>query len=133
MSFEERRVARISEALPQEVLNLFNATDKISEIFPVNNNERFSGQILKVDEIIFQPTGSLILANTANTPFVVVYAESWKFHDVAHPILIGFDQSVHAANGSDGSKGARGADGVGENSRTGLPGGPGAVGNPGAD
>lgn len=132
MDITEKRVNNLTDALPQEVFELLNSTERISEIFPVNNGERFAQQILKADEIIFQPMATLTFTNT-DVPFLVAYAKRWKIKDNSFPLVIELDRSVRGFDGADGTKGASGANGVGETDRHGHNGNAGGAGTDGGN
>ncbi|HDR2706070.1 hypothetical protein [Enterobacter mori] len=126
---ENSTAENLGKAIPPNVLNaLKNATD-VKKIFPVNPGERFDGQVLKADEIIFAPGATLTLTNTS-APFIVISAKRWKFADaeVTTKIMIA---AAQASDGEDGDNGQDGKNGEGEINRRGNDGKPGLPGEPG--
>lgn len=132
MPIIEQNFEKLEQALPAEVLQLIKNSDKISEIYSANNGDFYSKQILKADEIIFQSNATITFTNP-NFPFLVVYANKWKFIDNSYRIKFELDRTVIPAKGSDGINGSDGANGVGETNRRGHNGLDGANGSNGED
>lgn len=128
---EKSEAENIGKAIPSNVLDALKKAKEIKKIFPVNSGERFDGQILKADEIIFAPGSTLTITNT-NVPFIVISAKRWKFADAAvtSKIMIA---PTSADRGEEGSNGIDGTDGAGEVNRRGNNGSPGLPGKPGGD
>lgn len=120
------------KAIPPDVLEAIKKASAVTKIFPVNPGEKFSGQVLKADEIVFAPGATLTLTNL-NAPFIVIAARRWKFADATITTKIERDPSARAMNGSEGGLGANGADGQGEVDRRGNNGQNGNPGQPGGD
>ena len=122
----------LGKAVPPDVLEAIrNATD-VKKIYPINPGEKFAGQVLKADEIVFAPGATLTLTNL-DVPFIVIAAKRWKFADAAVTTKIERDPTVKSKSGGDGGIGANGADGQGEVNRRGNNGANGATGQPGGD
>lgn len=119
----------VAEALPADVLAAVRAAVAVKTIYPVTGAERFTGQILKADEIVFAPGASLTLTATER-PWIVIVAKKWKFADVAQWVKIAAT-AAPAAAGAQGARGSNGADNWGETGRHGNPGYPGAPGGTG--
>lgn len=119
-------------ALPGDVLEALKRAEKSTTLFAVNPGDTFGGQILKVDELVFAPAGSLTLT-ARDVPFIVVAAQTWKFADPDSGSAIQVDRTITATHGGRGSAGAAGANGSGEVGRQGNPGDPGGAGGTGAD
>jgi len=122
----------LGKAVPPDVLEAIKKATAVTKIFPVNPGEKFSGQVLKADEIVFAPGATLTLTNL-NVPFIVIAAKRWKFADAAVTTKIERDPTVKSLAGSDGGAGGNGADGQGEVNRRGNDGGAGAPGQSGGD
>ncbi|MBE5320428.1 hypothetical protein IM793_14780 [Pedobacter sp. MR2016-19] len=121
MNIQELTFDNLNEALPTEVMTLINDTAIINSIFPVNIGEIFNGQILKANEIIFQPNATLTFTNI-NVPFWIIYCDKLKLKDNNFPIRIELDQTIEGRKGKDGIGGINGVNGVGEIDRQGQPG-----------
>lgn len=119
----------VAEALPADVLAAVRTAVAVKTIYPVTGAERFSGQVLKADEIVFAPGASLTLTSV-DRPWIVIVAKKWKFADVTQWVKIAAS-AVQAPAGAQGSAGANGADNRGETHRRGNNGHPGAAGGAG--
>lgn len=122
----------LGKALPPDVLEAIKKATDVKKIFPVNPNEKFAGQVLRADEIVFAPGATLTLTNL-NVPFIVIAAKRWKFADATVTTKIERDPSVRPQPGADGGVGNNGANGQGEVNRRGNDGGAGTVGGLGGD
>lgn len=129
----KRLSAPQSKAVPTTVLAAITAARPTADVFPVDRNDiTFSGPILKVNTIVFQPGSRLVLTNRTQ-PWIAVVARTIKFaapDEVAqivippnntvdnpaieHPLL---EVAAPGAKGRPGEVGGRGADGA-----SGLPG-----------
>lgn len=118
--------------LPADVLDALKNAQKNTTLFAVNPGDQFDGQILKVDELVFSPAGSLTLT-ARNVPFIIVSAQRWKFADPDTGSTVQLDRTITARHGTKGADGAQGADGSGEVNRQGNPGAPGGPGGSGGD
>ena len=132
MDVDVKKVETLEEALPADVLELIKNSENITEVFPVNNGERFSKQVLKADEIIFQPNATLTFTN-GDFPFLIIYCTRWKIKDNRFPIVIELDRTIRNSDGISGAKGIEGANGIGEIDRIGQNGSQGGTGTNGTD
>lgn len=137
VSFEAHSQEKITEggnfteALPKEVLAALNSTVISSRVFSVSNEERFSGQVLKADEIVFSDGANLIFEGT-NKPWILITAKTLKFQnpDTISKITLSVTNPPVAATGS---RGANGANGNGLQGRHGRAGAAGRDGGSGAN
>ncbi|MFC5460728.1 hypothetical protein [Massilia niabensis] len=122
----------LGKAVPPDVLDAIKKATSVTTVFPVNPGEKFAGQVLKADEIVFAPGATLTLTNL-KVPFIVIAAKRWKFADATITTKIERDPSVKGSNGMPGATGGNGLDGSGEVNRRGNDGVRGEAGKLGAD
>ncbi len=68
------------DALPPDVETAIKAAPKTEDVFSVNGDAPFAGQILKTGIITFQPNSRLVITNF-NYPYVVILADKIQFVD----------------------------------------------------
>lgn len=122
----------LGKAVPPDVLEAIKKATAVTKVFPVNPGEKFAGQVLKADEIVFAPGATLTLTNL-DVPFIVIAVKRWKFADATITTKIERDLTAKSRVGSDGGLGGNGADGQGEVNRRGADGASGAPGQSGSD
>lgn len=98
-------------------------------IFNVSTAEVFSENILKCDELVFSPRGSLTLSNwdSRKAPFLAIVARKWKFSAPQERAIIQRSTNLAASSGGAGGTGPRGQDGPSDDT-AGMPGGQGGTG-----
>lgn len=122
----------LGKAVPPDVLEAIEKASVVTTVFPVNPGEKFAGQVLKADELVFAPNATLTLTNV-NAPFIVIAAKRWKFADALRTTRIELDRTVKARDGGTGAPGDNGPKGEGEVNRRGNDGVAGDPGKPGGD
>lgn len=121
--------AEIKEALPQSVIDKIENTTDITSVFSVGNDEHFSGQVIKANEIVFSENARLTFDNI-DAPWIVLVADKIKFQNPNRPARITFS-STNISEPSKASNGSNGANANGRNGRHGKPGANGHTGTTG--
>ena len=119
----------LDKALPANIIAAISNATSTETIYPISGDERFEGQILKADEIVFAPGATLTLSKRP-IQWVAVVAKRIKFADPSKRSVIQFEKRI-GSKGSIGNRGINGADNRGETGRTGNPGGHGTTGEDG--
>lgn len=114
--------SRLPPEIPHEILEAIKKAQKIQTILPISTAEKFSQQVIKADEIVFQSGGRIILTNL-DLPWVVIAAQRIKFNFPDTYSFIQRDLGVLAGpSGLGGAAGANRPDTTTETGRTGDPG-----------
>ena len=121
----------LGKALPPDVLAAIQKATEVRKLFPVNSGEKFSGQILKADEIVFAPGATLTLT-ALDAPYIAIIAKRWKFADATVLTKL-IATGSPAPSGADGGAGADTPAAQGETGRRGHDGAGGGAGLLGAD
>ncbi|MGO7533504.1 hypothetical protein [Rhizobium leguminosarum] len=123
--------AGLPSTIPQEVADAIKGATNIKTVIPITGAEKFSEQVIKADEIVFDTKSHLIVSNL-QAPWIAIVAKKVRFRDPLSYSFIERDLSVRSADpGSEGQTGAKGKDDYGETNRRGNDGHPGAPGAPG--
>ena len=122
-------VTDLADVLPAEALAALESPKDVQTVFPVSAEERFEGQYLFADQIVFSEGGHLVL-ESVDAPFVLIATRSLKFEDPDAYSRISFARP-DLAQPPQASGGADGPDGSGRNGRHGRPGADGQPGSTG--
>jgi hypothetical protein len=118
--------------LPTDVRDAIRASRTTSEILQISGIERLSGQILRVDELVFQPNSVLEL-QSLDKPWVAIVVRRLKFADPTAPSAIRRRPDIVAPTGAAGARGSNGRDAKGRQGANGRNGQAGQRAAPGGD
>lgn len=122
--------SKIEDAIPPEVLEAIKNNSDFTTVFPIGNNENFSGQIINADEIVFSDGAHLIIENT-DLPWILIKANRIKVQNQNKISKITFKRERINTPEKE-KKGTDGAHGTGlRDWRNGQPGGHGGTGTTG--
>jgi len=96
--------------IPQEIIAALASSPRISTVYSVSGHIRFDGQVLKVDELVFQPNSTLEFIG-ADFPFRAIVARRIRFADPQAPAAIVRDRTLKAPTGENQSNGINGEEG----------------------
>ena len=101
---------RSIDAIPQAVRAAI-ANAPTTDLYAVAEVSRFPGQVLRVNQLVFQPNSRLVLANTT-APFVVVIAKVIRFAAPGKSAAVSRELNLVGPAGVAGSKGGDGQKGA---------------------
>ena len=126
-------VTDLADVLPAEALAALQSPKDVQTVFPVSSEERFEGQYLFADQIVFSEGGHLVL-ESVDAPFVLIATRSLKFEDPNAYSRISFarPEPTTPPQATDGSDGPNASGRSGRHGRPGANGRPGTTGRTGA-
>ena len=117
------------EDLPAQIRERFDLPGPAALLYNITDVEKFTGQVLEADEIVFGPNAVLELTAT-DRPWVAIHVKRLRLADPTQPTRIRFAAQPQATAGAAGAAGTAGKNG-GRRGRHGVRGWAGSDGGQG--